>query len=306
MRMMANTGMKFFTLKFIALLFFGIMLLPSQAQELVRETTKGTQQGVQIKKWTYTSDGLLVNGELYLPKGTQKLPLILFNHDGIHGISKEHRLSSVRLARAGYVVFSPSYRGEDGSQGVVEIAKGEVRDVLNAMKLLKGHKRVDPSRIGYVGASHGALISVLAASRSRDIKAVVAAYGVMDIYKWYAYLKKSGKLGKDEITLRTYGPGPHARPASFAIRNAVSVVSKLDCPILLLQGSLDDIVPEEQARLMEKALQKARKKVDIRVYPDALHGFLVYAPYIDDATAKEKQQTEEAWKTLLDFLKKEV
>ena len=135
---------------------------------------------------------------------------------------------------------------------------------------------------------------------------VVAAYGVMDIYKWYAYLKRVGKLGKDPITLRTYGPGPEARPQSFAIRNAVATISKLDCPVLILQGSLDDIVPEEQAHLMEKALKKAGKQVETKIYPDALHGFLVYAPYIKDATAKEKQQTEEAWKTLLGFLKKEL
>lgn len=298
--------MKFFTLNICILLFFGISLAPSQAQELVREIDKGTAQGVQLKKWTYTSDGLLVNGELYLPPGSRKLPLVVFNHDGISGISKEHRLSSIRLAKAGYVVFSPSYRGEDGSEGVVEIAKGEVNDVLNATTLLKKHKRVDSKKIAMVGASHGALISVLAASRTKDIKAVVAAYGVMDIYKWYAYLKRVGKLGKDPITLRTYGPGPEARPQSFAIRNAVATISKLDCPVLILQGSLDDIVPEEQAHLMEKALKKAGKQVETKIYPDALHGFLVYAPYIKDATAKEKQQTEEAWKTLLGFLKKEL
>ena len=272
----------------------------------MRETDKGVQQGVTIKRWTYTSDGLLVNGELYLPPGNQKLPLIIFNHDGISGISKEHRLSSVRLAKSGFVVFSPSYRGEDGSEGVVEIAKGEVNDVLHALELLKNHKRVDSKRVGMVGASHGALISVLAASRSKDVKAVVSAYGVMDIYRWYSYLKSAGKLGKDEVTVRTYGPGPEARPQSFALRNAVSVVSKLDCPVLLLQGSLDDIVPEEQARLMEKAMKKAGKSVKVEIYPDALHGFLVYAPYLSDVTKEEKRQTEEAWKTLVSFLKKEV
>ena len=283
-----------------------LLVVPCLAEKLIRESDKGTQQGVTIKKWTYTSDGLLVNGELYLPPGRQKMPLILFNHDGISGISKEHRLSSIRMAKAGFVVFSPSYRGEDGSQGMVEIAKGEVNDVLNAMALLKNHERVDAKRIGMVGASHGALISVLAASRSKDVKAVVSAYGVMDIYRWYTYLKSAGKLGKDEVTVRTYGPGPTARPQSFAIRNAVSVVSKLDCPVLLLQGSLDDIVPEDQARLMEKAMKKAGKSVEMRIYPDALHGFLVYAPYLNDVTKEERQQTEEAWQTMLSFLKKEV
>lgn len=290
---------------FLTLLLMGLAA-PGLAQELVKESTLQTREGVTVKKWTYTSDGLLVKGELYLPPGKEKLPLVLFNHDGIHGISKEHRYSSVRLAQAGFVVFSPSYRGEDGSQGMVEIAKGEVQDVLNALEILKKHPRVEAKKVAFVGASHGALISILAASKERSVKAVVAAYGVMDIYKWYAYLKRANKLGKDDVTVRTYGPGPHKRPQSFAIRNAVSVVPELECPVLLLQGSQDDIVPEEQAHLMEKAMKRAKKEVEKRIYPDALHGFLVYAPYLDDATPQEKHQTEMAWKTMIGFLKKKL
>lgn len=259
-----------------------------------------------IRRWTYPSEGLKVEGELYLPSGNARLPLIIFNHDGISGISKEHRLSSLRLAKAGYVVFSPSFRGEDGSEGMVEIAKGEVLDVLNVVPLLKAHPRVDGRRIALVGASHGALISVLAASRNPEFKAVVSAYGVMDIYRWYDYLKSHGKLGNDPVTRRTYGQGPEKRPESFAVRNALSAAPKLQCPLLLLQGSLDDIVPEEQARFMESAMKKHGKEVELKIYPDALHGFLVYAPYLDDASTAEKKQTESAWASMLAFLKREL
>lgn len=288
----------------ILIALLSICLIGSaSAQKLVKEEPMDDQQGVSITKWTYTSGSLLVKGELYLPAGEQKLPLVLFNHDGINGISREHRLSSVRLAKAGFVVFSPSYRGEDGSQGVIEIAKGEVDDVLHATTLLRKHPRVQEDKVAFVGASHGALISVLAAARDQKVKAVVAAYGVMDIYKWYAYLKRAGKLGRDEITVRTYGPGPEKRPHSFAIRNAVSTVSKLACPLLILQGSLDDIVPEEQAHIMTQAMKAAGKEVETKIYPDALHGFLVYAPYLQDVSAAEKKQTESAWRSMIGFLK---
>ncbi len=284
-----------------------LLLMPSAAQTRpLSDQDLGIDQGVSIRRWTYLSDGLRVKGELYLPSGSKKLPLIIFNHDGTSGISSEHRRSSIRLAKAGYVVFSPSYRGEDGSQGMVEIAKGEVRDVLACLPLLKAHPRVQDDKIALVGASHGALISILAASRSKDVKAVVSAYGVMDIYRWYAYLKQNGKLGNDAITRRTYGQGPEKRPESFAIRNAVDVIPSLECPVLLLQGELDDIVPPEQARLMEKAMKDQGKRVQLEVYPDALHGFLIYAPYLSDASANEKRQTEEAWRVMLAFLKREL
>lgn len=271
----------------------------------VAEKAMGVQQGVDVREWTYLSDGLRVKGRLYVPQGrTGKLPVVVFNHDGISGISKEHHLSSLRLAKGGYVVFSPSYRGEDGSEGQIEIAKGEVRDVLNVIQLLDCVPQADTSRLAMAGASHGALISLLAASRDKRIDGVVFAYGVADIYKWWDYLKKNDKLGKDEITRRTYGDGPASRPESFSSRNAVGKVGSVKVPVLILQGELDDITPPEQARYLKQALDRAGVPNRLKMYPDALHGFLVYAPYLTkDVTAAEKRQAEEAWQETFRFLR---
>ncbi len=274
------------------------------ASQLLDERVLGSPEGVEMRRWTYLSDGLRVRGELYLPPDAGRRPLVIFCHDGISGISKEHRLSSLRLARAGYVVFSPSYRGEDGSEGEIEIAKGEVRDVLNVIPLLVQLEQVDPERIALAGASHGALICALATAQEERVKALVMAYGVMDIYKWWHYLRDNGRLGNDPITSRTYGQGPHARPRSFAIRNALDVAARIHCPVLILQGKKDKIVPFEQAHLMERKLKSLGKPVQAEIYPDCLHGFLVYAPYIQDADAAEKKQTEQAWATMFRFLDK--
>lgn len=255
---------------------------------------------------TYKSDGLKVNGLLFLKHVDEKLPCVIFCHDGVSGISREHRLSSIRLARAGYAVFCPSYRGEDGSEGSVEIAKGEVNDVLNAITLVSKIKQIDSNRIALAGTSHGALICVLAASRTDKIKALVSAYGVMDIYKWWYYLKDNDKLGKDKLTRDTYGDGPDSRPKSFKIRNAVFYVKNINCPVLILQGKKDDIVPPEQAVILKETLDKYNIKNELAIYPDCLHGFLIYAPYIEDAEKKEKEQTEAAWELFISFLNKNL
>jgi dipeptidyl aminopeptidase/acylaminoacyl peptidase len=251
------------------------------------------------------SDGLRVHGRLYVPRTDKKLPVVIFNHDGIDGITKSHHLSSIRMANYGYVVFSPSYRGEDGSEGQIEIAKGEVNDVLNSIKLMSTVKEADTERIAFAGASHGALISLLAASRTDRVNAIVSAYGVADIYKWYDYMKANNKLGNDKITRQTYGDGPQDRPQSFAIRNAVSFVDRIKAPVLILQGDQDDIVPTEQAIFLKNALDKHNVPNILKIYPDCLHGFLVYAPYYNVKPA-EKQQTEEAWKVMMDFLDKHL
>jgi len=293
---------------FLAALCLAALLptLPVRAAEPpgpLQDRPLGLQQGVEVREWTYPSDGLRVKGRLYLPDQEGRRPVVIFNHDGISGISREHHLSSLRLARRGYVVFSPSYRGEDGSEGMVEIAKGEVRDVLNVLPLLSGLPQADPEKIAMVGASHGALISLLAASREPRIAGVVFAYGVADLHRWWDYLKARGKLGRDPITRRTYGDGPQARPESFRIRNAVGQLAGLKAPVLILQGLLDDTTPPEQAHLLKKALDRQGVPNRMRLYPDALHGFLVYAPFLSqDVTPQERAQAESAWGEVFQFL----
>ncbi len=305
---------RFFLLTLLVALNTLLLATSPCSAQLVREDATYYSTGrVLIKEWTYLSGGLKVKGLLFVPKSslngvgavTKKLPAVVFCHDGISGVSQSHRRSSIRLAEMGYVVFSPSYRGEDRSEGTVEIAKGEVNDVLRAVDLLEKRPEVDPNKIALMGASHGSLISALAAARDSRIKAIVLAYGVMDIYRWWEHLESTHQVGRDEVTVRTYGDGPDDHPESFKIRNAVDRAAQIHCPVLILQGSKDTIVPPEQATLMKQALEKAGKACQVELYPDCLHGFLVYAPYLTHGVeAAEKRQAEVAWKVTQGFLKR--
>lgn len=277
----------------------------SGALEKVSIRTLPSKQGINIQEWTYPSGKLKVKGKLYTAaKSTVPQSLIIFNHDGISGISKYHELSSLRLASQGFAVFSPSYRGEDGSEGEIEIAKGEVDDVINVLPLLRSTVKTD--NVYLMGASHGALISLLAAARLQphEIKGVIFAYGVADIYSWWDYLKAAKKLGKDPITRRTYGDGPQARPHSFSIRHGLTAAAKIQVPILILQGGQDDITPPQQGRTLAKALKERGATYQYEEYPNCLHGFLVYAPYLTNGvTQAERQETELAWQEVFKFLR---
>lgn len=269
-------------------------------------TSLGTVNQVSVQAWTYYSGNLLVKGRLYLPQGVSgRLPVVIFSHDGISGISEEHNRCSINLAKAGYVVFSPSYRGEDGSQGTIEIAKGEVDDVLNVLPYLASLDCADTDRVVLMGASHGALISLLAAPRCPNLRGLIFAYGVSDIYTWWDHLKATKQLGSDAITKRTYGNGPEDRPTSFALRHGLSAVGHFRAPVLILQGKLDTTTPLQQAQRLHQALNKAQVQNTLRIYPDALHGFLVYAPYLThDVTAAERQQARQAWQEVYSFLRR--
>lgn len=269
---------------------------------------RALEDGVEQAYVRYPSGDLKVTGWLFVNPFSENdvEPCILFNHGGVDGVTEATRARCRWLAKEGFIVFAPSYRGEDDSEGEIEVAVGEVDDVLAALHWLEPHPGIVQGQFALLGTSHGALISVKAAARPEargKVKAVVAAYGVMDMYAWYQHLLDNDFDVSDSLTVKVYGQGPEDKPEAFAARHALSVVHDLgDAPILLVQGAQDAIVPKEQARAMYHALVDAGRQQDrIRVYESGGHGFLFWDEP-DKHTAEELADAEAAWNDILDFL----
>lgn len=260
-------------------------------------------EGIVQAEVSYPSDSLTVRGFLFAAPGDDRRPAVLFNHGGVSGVNEDMKRRGRELARLGYVVFAPTYRGEGGSEGRVEVAAGEVDDVLAAAEILGRHPRVDPARIAVTGSSHGALVSVLAAARAPDrFRCVVTACGVLDVVSWYRYLVEKGFDVGDSLSVAVYGKGPEDRPEAFRVRQAVRVAPAIKIPILIQQGEKDRIVPVEQARSFEQALREAGHPGPVlRTYPLLGHAFWLW----DDPkrhTPGEIGQAGQAWQDFLEFL----
>jgi dipeptidyl aminopeptidase/acylaminoacyl peptidase len=262
---------------------------------------------VQVYNVTYSSEGLAVKGKLYIPAQTPA-PGVLFNHDGVKGVTPSTQERSLELAKRGFVVFAPSFRGEDGSEGEIEVAAGEVADVLAAAQFLQSRPEVRPGKLGLVGTSHGALVSLLAAGRAPELFAgLVFGYGVAEIYQWYDFLKSTKQLGNDALTLKVYGKGYDDVPENFRRRNGLQAIPTLQCPVLILQGAKDTLVPANQATLLAEALRKATKPVDLKIYPQAGHGFLIYRNKIIQqvgANSDRYRESIDAFASMVIFLRK--
>jgi dipeptidyl aminopeptidase/acylaminoacyl peptidase len=253
-----------------AFTFSLILLVSSLFQNSSTAQKPNTEQTI----W-YVSDGLRVKARAFWPAGKGPFPGIVFGHGGVDGLSDSSIRRCRELVKAGFAVFAPSYRGEDGSQGTVEVAKGEVNDVLNGLEVFKQDSRLDSSRVAMMGTSHGALIGLLAVSRSDQFRALVFAYGVSDIFAWWDYLVATNQVGTDALTKRIYGTGPDSRPESFRIRNGMNVLETLNLPVLILQGELDATVPSSQAQTLYDGLIKLEKWAQLELYPNSEHGFLM-------------------------------
>jgi dipeptidyl aminopeptidase/acylaminoacyl peptidase len=269
----------------------------------VLSTTK--EKGITQMEVTYPSDSLVVRGFLFLPKKSGRRPCVIFNHGGVSGVSADMKRRSRDLADEGYVVFAPAYRGEGESQGRIEVAGGEVNDVLAAADLLSRHPRVAADRMAVTGSSHGALISVLAAARAPDrFRCVVAACGVMDVVTWYQFLveSKGVQAVSDSLSLAIYGNGPADRPEAFRARQAVGVAGDIRIPMLMQYAKQDTIVPIGQAYLFTSAMTKAgRPAPELKTYEHLGHAFWFW----NDPKAHTKEQLEEAedsWEDFTEFL----
>jgi dipeptidyl aminopeptidase/acylaminoacyl peptidase len=81
------------------------------------------------------------------------------------------------------------------------------------------------------------------------------------------------------------GPLPEAREL-YEQRAPVNNVDKLSCPVLLLQGADDPIVPPSQAERFRDALVAKGLPYAYRLYPGESHGFRRTETIID-ATESE-------------------
>ncbi len=222
----------------------------------------------------YTSlDGTPVSGLLFRPSGQPPWPLIIVNHAGF-GTAGDFSDVALMIRDRGYLVFNPDFRGSGGSQGRHEGAKGEVDDVLAAIRHLKETGLVEGDRVGMYGQSHGAAVSLIAAGRDPTIKAVVAEAAFTDAADLYRHVKNSrdpsAKPLLDEF-VPMVGGTPEQVPEEYQVRSAVNYVDGIQAAVLLVHGEKDPLIPVEQARRMYELLRERGKRVRLKLYPNEGH-----------------------------------
>src|SRR5688500_10771616 len=124
---------------------------------------------------TYQSDGLKVKGYLVMPKAKGIYPCIIYNRGGNRdgGALTDGQTGRImaEVASWGYIVVGSQYRGNMGGEGKEEFGGSDVNDVLNLIPLLANFQQADTSRIGMYGWSRGGMMTYLALTKTKRIKA---------------------------------------------------------------------------------------------------------------------------------------
>jgi dienelactone hydrolase len=250
----------------------------TKADNLLDGVSQGLRDSRKVGYRIYyrSAGGIKVSGLVFKPiRGSKPWPTIAVNHPGF-GSAADFSDVALMFRDRGYLTFCPDYRGGGKSEGKTELAKGEVDDVINGIEYLRTRGLVDENRIGMYGQSHGAAISLLAASRYHRIKAVVEASGFTDLAELYRYHVKNINKSKLSKSLVFYfsliGGTPDKVPEEYKVRSAINYVNDIQAAVLIIHGGKDPLIPVSQAREMYEAMRSAGKTVEIKIYPNAGHG----------------------------------
>lgn len=163
-----------------------------------------------------------------------------------------------RLAEQGWAAFSIDYRLAPPSP-----FPAAFDDVQTAIRWVRGHARslqVDRTRVALFGASAGANLALLAATRGRGpldrgtrVRAVVSWSGPTDLT---SFVRETTNRYATSVTRAYLGCAPASCPTRYADASPTTFVDHTDPPALLV-NSTHEIVPLQQARELVRRLAAA-------------------------------------------------
>jgi dipeptidyl aminopeptidase/acylaminoacyl peptidase len=214
------------------------------------------------------------NRDAKAPEG-ERPPLVVASHGGpTAGVSSGLHVGYQFFTSRGIAVVDVDYGGStgygrayrrrlDGQWGVVD-----VDDCVAAARHLAGRGDVDPARLAIRGGSAGGYTTLCALTFRDDFAAGASYYGVADV----AALARDTHKFESRYLDRLIGPWPQAEEL-YRERSPIHFTDRLSCPVILLQGLEDEVVPPAQAEMMAAALDAKAIPYAYLPFPGEQHGF---------------------------------
>jgi dipeptidyl aminopeptidase/acylaminoacyl peptidase len=266
----------------------GMRLQAYPGSDLVVEQELESGSNYSRRIVSYRSEGLKIYALLTVPFGQSPpagWPGIVFNHGYIppdEYRTTERYIAYVDwLARCGYALLRPDYRGHGDSEGQALGGYGRpdyTIDVLNAFSSLKRFPGVNPERIGMWGHSMGGHITLRAMVTVPDLKAGVIWAGVVASYpdlisRWRATPPASISSGARRWRQQfndQYGT-PDQNPDFWAAISPDTYLTDLSGPLQLHHAQGDETVPVLFSELLYEKSLALGAPVELYIYPGDNH-----------------------------------
>lgn len=153
----------------------------------------------------------------------------------------------------GWVAFSPTLRGINGSQGAFSV-KGWKNDIHAAVDHVRAVARV--SGVWLVGFGTGGALAICAGADDTDIRGVAALAAPADFDDWASNPRQLHQHAR-EVGIVSADPTPELLDGwarEMRLTKAVEAAARLrPRPLLVIHGSADDLVPDFDARIIADA-----------------------------------------------------
>ena len=229
---------------------------------------------LEISVIAYNSDGHRVNGFMVRPKTEGTYPCIIFNRGGNRnsGVLKiaTAAIRMGEIAQHGYTVIASQYRGNAGSEGKEEFGGKDINDVLNLIDVLSDVEGADTSKIGMYGWSRGGMMTYIALTKTKKIKAAVIGGAPTNLFDQIEERPKMESKVFSEL-IPNYASN---KKQELEKRSAQFWTNQLPktTPILLLHGNSDWRVKSDQSLKMALKLEKHRIPYKLVIYEGGDHG----------------------------------
>jgi dipeptidyl aminopeptidase/acylaminoacyl peptidase len=230
---------------------------------------------VQSRLISWQSDGLTIEGLLYLPPGLKgKVPLVVNVHGGPAGTFLDSNSNLVNLlVSQGWAVLQPNPRGGTAygtaflAANKNDMGGGDYRDIMAGVDKVIADYPIDDKRMALIGYSYGGEMAGFVAGRTDRFKALVSGAPVIDQFSEY---------GTEDSSWydRWYYGLPWRNFADAWRQSPLSTAHKARTPFLLLQGEDDTTDPPGQSWEMYRALRQEGVPVELILYPRSNHGVL--------------------------------
>lgn len=154
-----------------------------------------------LEEVTFVSSGRKLTGNLYLPAGSGKHPLVVFAH-GSGPATRGVGPFTTFFLQLGIGVLSFDKQGTGESEGDWQIASFDdlAADVLAAVDYVKSRPEVDTGKVGIMGSSQGGWIGSMAAAKRPDLAFLLMRVGSGQSVRDTMAQEKRGQLIAEGIT----------------------------------------------------------------------------------------------------------
>jgi dipeptidyl aminopeptidase/acylaminoacyl peptidase len=236
---------------------------------------------VSPKQLAWKSDGLSIEGRLYLPPeaATKHVPLIVEVHGGPLGAYADAYEPWIDfLLGQGWAVLRTNPRGSSGYGAAFAAANkndlggGDYRDIMAGVDFVVKTEPIDVDRMALMGYSYGGEMAGFVEGKTQRFKAIISGAPVIDQHSEYGTESSSWYD-------RWYFGKPWEHPEDAWRQSPLAMAGKAKTPFLLLQGQSDTTDPLGQSQEMYRALRQMGTPVELVTYPRDDHGPLARALY---------------------------